>query len=170
MYKFLILPFCWLFLNGNVYGQEIEHLQTLIDSLVLEREYEELVQISSRQKRLVDLQHFEIVYAVHGVHEDSIIRILAFESIRKIQYFLYEDDLFDKARDLYIDATKKLILEYANDIDSLKKIEVTPSVRLLIWPELKNAIENAGGEWDKGEIPNVPVGGVPIRGNLIPED
>jgi len=81
-------------------------------------------------------------------------------------YHVSTGEYFYKLRNLHIFASHLLIKYYVskNDLLSLLKLEVYPTFFSTVYPPLKNAIEQLGGVWDRGEIPPMQIS-PPIKKN-----
>jgi hypothetical protein len=52
----------------------------------------------------------------------------------------------------YINANLQLVKEYSGNLELLNTVTVDPSAMSYVYPNLKRAIEAAGGKWEKGPI------------------
>lgn len=154
IFAFVIL-FCLSVISGH--SQDVCVLQLELDSLIESKSSNsiEIIEKARIQKQKIDLQTFEIYYRNYRIFEDVLKRQRILKSISSIQFYLYSYSKEDKVRasKLYHNSTRDLIFECRGDLDKLKNIEVHYSFRSSLYPFLKIEIEQAGGKWDKGEIP-----------------
>lgn len=75
--------------------------------------------------------------------------------LRLYPYFSMSNaEYFYKFKDLHVNASHLLIKYYVkqNNIQKLIDLKVDPTFFSRVYPTLKNAIEQLGGVWDRGEI------------------
>lgn len=78
--------------------------------------------------------------------------------VSNYKYYLVKDPILNKyARILYSESLKALIFEYRGNLELLNSITVHPAYQGVIYPFLKRAIDAAGGEWNKAQIPELSI-------------
>lgn len=151
----------------NAISQNIIDIQNKIDSLVIDENntYLEKIESVSKQKILVDLQYYKILFENYKYFPNREDRLQMLRIISGIPWYSYREKINSNyARSLYFKSIINLIKEAENDLPELERITVYPVYHADIYPRLKAAIIRAGGKWIKGEIP--------VReshGNLIPD-
>lgn len=151
--KYTLLLYLFCSLCYSVLSQEIIQQQLAIDSLKIEGEIEKAVIIAKKQSRDSDFQYRELIYHQINSCSNKEERIKLLKIARELRYYYYRGKNGPKAKDIYYNSTKRLIKELEGDLEQLQEIEVVPALRVLIYPWLKKAIERAGGQWDRGKIP-----------------
>ena len=81
-------------------------------------------------------------------------------------YYVNTSEYFYLIKNLHIAASHLLIKYYVskNNLMGLSKMEEDPTFFSTVYPPLKDAIEQLGGVWDRGEIPPMQIP-FPIKKN-----
>lgn len=165
----LLCLFSCLSLSGqmkNDLGHEILELQKHIDSLHFIQDYNQVKIDKARELQgLADLQYSTYRFSECYKLSDKQSRILCLTDVRNFEIWRIRNSskFYRDAQSIYISATRQLIEAYAGDLANLKQIEVYPFLQAQLYPSLKKAIENAGGVWDRGSLPELTIN-PPLKG------
>ncbi len=155
-----LIYFILISLQVPLTAQKVDYISKQIDSLFNELEPSEVFNAAKKLKEKVDIKYYSIAFDMIPEMQDTfnIDRFVKLNHVRSIPVSFFQDKiLYDKAKSLYLRATKLLIRESRGQLDILKAIKVIPAFQSEIYPQLKLEIENSGGTWERREIPALEI-------------
>lgn len=113
----------------------------------------EMLENVAQLKEFSDDIYFTYLQHYSTIEPNKKKRIRALKELTFYPYYKikYNDEILKRAKYIYSMALWKLIHEYEGDLEALNSLKVDPGAQEVIYPQLKNAIERAGGKWTRGD-------------------
>ncbi len=154
----------FLFSSISINAQKIDTISKDLDSILMSLNQHEALEFITELKHFIDIKYYTLVFETIPERNDTIQRFVTLNHIRSIPVAHFTKvENYEKAKNLYLKATRLLIRESRGNLTILNKIKIIPAFQAELYPFLKRAIENAGGKWDRGEIPDLIIR-PPIKG------
>lgn len=143
---------------NRINGQSIDSLRKISDSLIMKKNYQLMFEVDSKRLILVEYKYYRnLNFYLKNIKLDSNNYYLLYR-LREIPFWTFlNQSQIEAGREIYISSTTRLINYSINNLTALYQIEVIPSCQSYIYPLLKKRIEQAGGIWNKGELPKIDI-------------
>ena len=147
--KYLIIFFLAFFVSTNIISQELNTLTQEISELEKNEDQNESLEKITALKRFVDFKYFSAmknnIISGNLTKNEEELYLLYLNHIPL--YHFRKTAFFSEVGDLYMWATKKLILQHKDDLGQLDELQITGMYFEKIKPYIESAILSAGGKW-----------------------
>jgi len=161
--KYSTIFFLSFFISTSIISQDLNVLKQEINKLEKNDDVNKSLEDITALKRFVDYKYYSslkenIMFGNQTKDEKDLFLInlnrIPLGHFRKSNYL-------SEVGDLYMWATKKLILQRESKLEHLEEIQIKGMYYEKIKPFIKPAILRAGGKWP--EVRNSHLGGVPLK-------